>query len=119
MVWEYETQGTTTALAGGDPVPPTAITPPGGSARPSSAARTSRPSRSCEVEGATSTTGSAPSTGETSGPGGSHTSAPTIRTQGSQSRGYSSCGSAPTSVSERGNPVWTHGNGPSPRRARV
>src|SRR3954447_7370250 len=119
MVWEYETQGTTTALAGGEAMSPIAITRTGSSARPSSAARTSRPSRSCEVEGATSTTGSEPSTGETSGPGGSHISGPTIRTHGSQSRGYSSCGSAPTSVSERDNPVWTDGNGPSPRRARV
>src|SRR3954454_6493776 len=114
MVWEYETQGTTTAFAGGEATSPIAITRTGSSARPSSAARTSRPSRSCEVEGATSTTGPEPSTGETSGPGGSHINGPTTFTHGSQSRGYSSCGSAPTSVKERDNPVCTQGNGASP-----
>ena len=54
----------------------------------------------------------------TRSPGGSHSSGPTTRSHAGQSRGYSSCGSVATSVSERESPVWTHGSGPSPSRAR-
>src|SRR3954449_8566616 len=104
-----------TVLAGTDiEGSPIAMTRTGSSASASRAARTSDPEGSCDVEGATSTTGSEPSTGDTSGPPGSHSSGPTTRHHDGHSRGYSSCGSVATIVSERESPVCTYGSGESP-----
>ena len=95
-----------------------AITRTGAVARPARAARSIRCSGSCAVEGATSTTGPSPGGGSTRSPGGSQSSGPTTRSHGSQRRGYSSCGSVPTSVSARERPVCTPASGGRPSRAR-
>ena len=123
ITWEYESQSTTTAFAGGvrqrlgGKCPfVVASTRTGSSASASSATRTSRQSGSWAVDAATSTSGPSPSGSSTSGYGSSNANGPVTCTSAGQLRGYSSCGNVATSASCSEIPPCSRSVGLEPHR---